>query len=336
MASDFTYTSSRGNTYTRKNDVDYKTFQTEEQKKAEEKIAQFAAGANASKDQYIADISTGYDASIKAAQDSAAQQRLETEEEYAAGFDMNAASELAAQRRLREQLANDGLLQSGYNATNQTALQIQRANADAETRRQKQAAVDKIRLALQQYEAEAADDIAQKKAAASYETAQKIGAQTTSELANADSRAINRYNLALSEQDALNDFIWNIEQQEAANEAAAIQAAAEVRAAEIKAATSGSKSSNGSGSGGSEDASEVTQIPAAYEGVIGRARKHMEGGKPLQAMDELYKMVQYGGTKLTKAQLRDICVDLDINYNYLAYCIATGVRPTNADIRLIK
>lgn len=336
---DFTYTSRRGNTYTRKNDVDFDAIHAAEMKKADQQTAEFATGATAAKDQYIADLSGAADQSLKAARDAAGVATKQTAQSYGAEFDANAASELAAQRHLKEQMANYGLGKSGVNATNQTALQIRRANADAATRARKQAAIDNIRQQLALYEAQVADGLAEKKAAASYETAQKITAQGVANRNNAGTVAMNRYNIDLGQQDALNDFVWDVEANEDANEAAVQKALVEAATAdadrELKREL-GYLDYNAALLKNNSSGDDGVYYPAEYKSVMGRVQKYMEevGGNAgtMKAYDEMYKMVRDGGTELDEATLRNMCIDVGLSFDLLAFCIATRQLPSAADL----
>lgn len=323
---DFTYTSARGNTYTRKNDVDYDALHAAEMQKADQQTADYAAGATATKEQYISDMTGAYDRSLKAAREAAGSAQKQTEQSYGAEFDANAASELAAKRRLREQMANYGLGQSGYNATNQTALQIRRANADADTRARKQAAIDSIRQSLAEYEAQVADSLAQKKATASYETAQQILSQGATNRSNATSVAMNRYNIDLSQQDALNDFIWDVEAQEAANAAAVEQARIEAAAAVEKARVEASAQKEKTGT---DVDAKYFGYPTKFNDVVAKANAAVGEGKDTAAADMLYFAILNSGEALTENEVRSLCNAAGVDYVTLDHCIGRGILPSD-------
>ena len=70
--------------------------------------------------------------------------------QYQSLFDANAVQELVGRRQVQEAMANMGLTDSGLNRTQQTALSVQRGNADAS-----------VRLAQQQKTQELQDKISQ-------------------------------------------------------------------------------------------------------------------------------------------------------------------------------
>lgn len=121
------------------------------EKRKEEELAEARQRADA----YAAQTGQIYDQALANQQAIANQQASAARKQYDQQFDQNAAQQLANERRLQEQMANMGLERSGYNATNQTAIALQRGRADAATRTARQAAVDAIMLNLQQYQAEA-------------------------------------------------------------------------------------------------------------------------------------------------------------------------------------
>ena len=59
-------------------------------------------------------------------------------EAYQKQFDANAVQELVGRRKVEEAMANMGLTDSGLNRTQQTALSVQRGNADAAARLEQQ------------------------------------------------------------------------------------------------------------------------------------------------------------------------------------------------------
>ena len=59
-------------------------------------------------------------------------------EAYQKQFDANAVQELVGRRKVEEAMANMGLTDSGLNRTQQTALSVQRSNADAAARLEQQ------------------------------------------------------------------------------------------------------------------------------------------------------------------------------------------------------
>ena len=84
-------------------------------------------------------------------------------QKYQAAYDENAVNEAFARKRVQESMANMGLTDSGYNLTTQTALTLQRGNADAAVAAEQRDYVRKLEAAI---DAVRADAEQQKKAQA--------------------------------------------------------------------------------------------------------------------------------------------------------------------------
>lgn len=84
-------------------------------------------------------------------------------QKYQEAYDKNAVNEAFARKRVQESMANMGLTDSGYNITTQTALTLQRGNADAAVAAEQRDYVRKLEDAI---DAVRADAEQQKKAQA--------------------------------------------------------------------------------------------------------------------------------------------------------------------------
>lgn len=133
-----------------------------------------------------------------------------TETEYKGLYDRAALQQLVNERELERRQANLGLTDSGLTATQQTAIQVARGNADAKIDSQKQAAIDSITLQLEQYLAQVDQNRAQAYAQADY---------------NLNTTNTTLYNQLLSQAYS----------NQATYDAAQMQAQATERAAQIKA-----------------------------------------------------------------------------------------------------
>ena len=78
----------------------------------------------------------------------AAAAKDKTRAEYNEIYDTNAVNQYISEQRVAESMANAGLTKSGLNATQMTAIQTSRGNADNRARLQEQAAIDDIELQL--------------------------------------------------------------------------------------------------------------------------------------------------------------------------------------------
>lgn len=145
-----------------------------EKKLADELAKDYAEKEKASNTTYSNTMNGIYAEKVKAQEETAAADTKKVHASYGAQFDANAASELARRRVLKEQMANYGLGQSGFNATNQTALSVARSNADAATRTARQQAVDAINEELRKYKADSASELATTLAQSERESADRV------------------------------------------------------------------------------------------------------------------------------------------------------------------
>ncbi len=90
------------------------------------------------------EVNSVYDGAISKTKIQGAQAQEQTEQQYQRSYDMNAVAQLVAERQLKEKMANAGLTQSGLNATQQTALAVNKMNADRSVTAAKNAAKNTI------------------------------------------------------------------------------------------------------------------------------------------------------------------------------------------------
>ncbi len=347
-----------------------------QKKAAEARSAEYAAAMTGANDTYKQAVGNTYDSMIQQQKDAAAQNVKQTEASYLTQFDANAAQQIAAERNLKEQMANAGLTESGFNATNQTAVQIARQNADAQTRTAKQAAVDAILQGVAEYEqkmrAEQAglyadndlstqQSIAQERVTGQQQAeanAMQLSAQQAAEL-TALREAVDAHNQNLSAQilEAYNAGNYALARQlgaewwsidDAGNVVMAgrdmSQAEADARAANSAAAAQYAMRYGSSESSDKKKTDDEDTFPSSYKRAIERAEGYLadyqdymadntkgDAKGVIKASDEIYKIVRDGGTEISEAQLRDICVDLGINYQLIAYCISTNQLPSKAN-----
>jgi hypothetical protein len=136
---------------------------------------------------------------IAAAEETAAADTAKAQAAYDVQFDANAATELARRRALKEQMASYGLGQSGFNATNQTALSVARNRADAATRTARQQAVDSIDEGLRQYKADAANELAATLANSEREAADRVLKNEQELQSNVHQNALDITSLAVAD-----------------------------------------------------------------------------------------------------------------------------------------
>ncbi|MCI8360114.1 MAG: hypothetical protein HFE86_02105, partial [Clostridiales bacterium] len=106
-----------------------------------------------SSDQALADyagsVTAAYDAAKRQEERAARQQQDALPHQYRASFDKNELQQLINERQLKERMNRMGLTDSGLNRSQQTALQLQRSNADQAVMQQKNAAAAAIRQQAQ-------------------------------------------------------------------------------------------------------------------------------------------------------------------------------------------
>ena len=86
-------------------------------------------------------------------------------DEFRPLYDRNALQEMISRKQLEESMANMGLTDSGLNRTQQTAIALQRGNADSSARKQERDYVTKAQEAIDSILANAASQKAQQEAA---------------------------------------------------------------------------------------------------------------------------------------------------------------------------
>lgn len=142
-------------------------------------------------------------------------------DEFQSLYDRNALQEMISRRQVEESMANMGLTDSGLNRTQQTAIALQRGNADAATSKQQRDYVTKAQEAIDTIRASAASQKAQQAATTRKATDDwYVNAMAGAEQSSAQSAAAQ----------------YQAEQEYAAQiDAAQIEAAAKERAAQIEA-----------------------------------------------------------------------------------------------------
>ena len=103
-----------------------------------------------SDDEVIQQINAAIDRATASSTNPYKTQMEQLTSHYQSQFDANSVQELVGRRQVQEAMANMGLTDSGLNRTQQTALSVQRGNADAS-----------VRLAQQQKTQELQDKISQ-------------------------------------------------------------------------------------------------------------------------------------------------------------------------------
>lgn len=180
--------------------------------------AQYAEAVQQSKanaEAYKKSIAEIFDSQKEQTQKQADSDIKKLDSQYKGLYDEAALQQLVNERNLKQKQASLGLTDSGLTASQQTAIQVARGNANAKISAQKQAAVDSITVQLEQYLAQ----IEQNRANSFAEVDYNLNANNT-----------NLYNTLMSQAYS----------NQAALDAANAQAAATIEAARIAAAASAS------------------------------------------------------------------------------------------------
>lgn len=136
--------------------ADYSTIEREQLKKNQQYAAQQAATLRENANTYINELNSSLDAAAKPVIDSLDKSAAKVAEQYRSLYDANEVQERINRRQVQESMANMGLTDSGLNRTQQTAIALQRGNADASVRSQEQAAIDQITQQTAEYLAQLA------------------------------------------------------------------------------------------------------------------------------------------------------------------------------------
>lgn len=184
--------------------------------------AQYAEAVRQSKenaDAYKKSIAEIFDNQKEQTQKQADSDIKKLDSQYKGLYDEAALQQLVNERNLKQKQASLGLTDSGLTASQQTAIQVSRGNANAKISAQKQAAVDSITVQLEQYLAQ----IEQNRANSFAEVDYNLNANNT-----------NLYNTLMSQAYS----------NQAALDAANAQAAATIEAARIAAEQEAASAAN--------------------------------------------------------------------------------------------
>ena len=311
-----------------------------------QRLQEELAQAEKQKDGFAAGTDQLYGGMRKAMEDQAKLQIAATYGDYNGQFDLNAAQQLAGERRLREQMANAGLTDSGYNATNLTALALQRSRADAATRSARQAAKDGILSQLQQQEdrlrqqqgeqilsrsrelEDAAADRAYKLYTADLGEAQKLRQLVeshNSQVYKLIYDAFNNGNAALGRE--LAGQLWQMDQEGRVSPASFDVTAAGEYAGQLgslKLAAAAQKTA-AEKEGGKE---ALLGYPAAFKEAVKAAAQLKKDHKHHIALNSLYYAIRNNRVQLTVDQIKAMCSEAGLPYNVLVFCLNNDILPT--------
>lgn len=137
-------------------DVDYDSVQNKINERTKNEQAEYEAKRKQAAEDYINRYNQASDVASQPVIEGYQKDISDVPKQYASGYDANAVQQRINERNVAERMANMGLTDSGLNRTQQTALAVQRGNADARLREQQQKAVDELTQALNEYKAQQA------------------------------------------------------------------------------------------------------------------------------------------------------------------------------------
>lgn len=136
--------------------INYDDYEKKQLDKAKGQQSQYANERNQVSQNTYNQIASAIDTSTNAVKEGYQKKIDRLPQEYRSLYDANAVQEAVGRRQLEERMANMGITDSGLNRTQQTALTVQRGNADAAARAQQQKAADELTQALNEVLANAA------------------------------------------------------------------------------------------------------------------------------------------------------------------------------------
>lgn len=145
-----------GKTYEQYRDEDYKTLT--------DSVNRQLGVRKQSDDTQIGQIHAAIDREAGAAREGYQNRINGAAEEFQPLYDRNALQEMISRKQVEESMANMGLTDSGLNRTQQTAIALQRGNADTATRKQQRDYVTQAQEAIDSIMASAASQKAQQEA----------------------------------------------------------------------------------------------------------------------------------------------------------------------------
>lgn len=182
--------------------ADYSQIEREHIKKNKQYGEQQAQSMRENANSWINELNSAIDAASKPVIEGMENSKGDVSNQYKSVYDANAVQELVNRRQVQETMANMGLTDSGLNRTQQTAIALQRGNADASARMQEQAALDKITQSINEYLAQIASQKQQNSANILGQTNSSIRSLEQSLYQNALNNAASQYQAQLEAEAA--------------------------------------------------------------------------------------------------------------------------------------
>lgn len=170
-------------------------------KKTQDEIKKQQAQNTATSNAYVADLNAIVDKNISNSVNKVQGEIDKLPTRYQSGFDANAIQQKINERQVAERMANMGMTNSGLNRTQQTAINIQRSNADAALRTQINSATNSLKQQIADLYASGESQKAENSAKARYDLEQKNQAVYENMMNNLYSSS-SAYEKAMIEADA--------------------------------------------------------------------------------------------------------------------------------------
>ncbi len=165
---------------------------------AEQDYANASQANQRTTDQYLGDMRAVYDQVANDLRHGTEQQLQKLPQDYQYAYDKNEIQQLINERQVADRMSQLGLTDSGLNRTQQTAINLQRSNADQAVTQQKNAQINALQTALAEQLAKNRQGQLTAEAQARYDLANRNQNLYTSLMQNADSMAgtlaANQYN----------------------------------------------------------------------------------------------------------------------------------------------
>ena len=142
-------------------------------KKTQDEIKKQQTQNTTTSNAYVADLNAIVDKNISNSVNKVQGEIDKLPTQYQSGFDANAIQQKINERQVAERMANMGMTNSGLDRTQQTAINIQRSNADAALRTQINSATNSLKQQIADLYASGESQKAENSAKARYDLEQK-------------------------------------------------------------------------------------------------------------------------------------------------------------------
>ena len=179
----------------------YNEYYNQNLKKTQDEIKKQQTQNTTTSNAYVADLNAIVDKNISNSVNKVQGEIDKLPTQYQSSFDANAIQQLINERQVAERMANMGMTNSGLNRTQQTAINIQRSNADAALRTQINSATNSLKQQIADLYASGESQKAENSAKARYDLEQKNQAVYENMMNNLYSSS-SAYEKAMIEADA--------------------------------------------------------------------------------------------------------------------------------------